>query len=112
MIAEVLMVVLIGVGTSLSLLAAIGVFRMPDLYLRIQAATKCSTLGLTCLVLAAAIRFGETGSTARALLIIAFLFLTTPIAAHMIGRAGYSAGVPLWQHSKIDELQQDEHEVH
>lgn len=104
---DIVIVLLVASGTAFSLLSAIGVFRMPDLYTRMQATTKCSTLGVSSLVLAAALASGSTGTTVRALLIIAFLFLTAPVAAHMIGRAAYAAGVPLWEHSVIDELRQE-----
>lgn len=87
---------LIVIGCLFSVLAAIGIVRMPDLYMRIQAATKSSTLGVSCLVLAAAVTINQTGTTTRSLLVIAFLMLTAPVAAHMIGRAAYLAGIPLW----------------
>lgn len=94
---------LIIMGSTLSALAAVGILRMPDLYMRIQAATKSSTLGVSCIVAAAIIRLEGTGATTHALLVIAFLFLTAPVAAHMIGRAAYMAGVPLWNRSTLDE---------
>lgn len=106
MIVEWIVAALIIIGSAFSLLAAVGLLRMPDLYMRIQAAAKSSTLGVSCLVLAASIIIGRTGPTTRALLIIAFLFLTAPVAAHMIGRAGYFAGVPFWKGTIIDELKE------
>lgn len=96
--------ILILVGSAFSVLAAVGILKMPDLYMRIQAATKSSTFGVSCLVLATAIEFGDLGTTTRSLLVIAFLFLTAPVAAHMIGRAAYASGVTLWEHSLVDEL--------
>lgn len=95
--------ILIIVGGAFSGLAAVGILRMPDLYMRIQAATKSSTLGVSCIVGAAIMRLEGTDATTHALLVIAFLFLTAPVAAHMIGRAAYLAGVPLWNRSSIDE---------
>jgi multicomponent Na+:H+ antiporter subunit G len=86
------------------LLAAIGMIRMPDLYTRMSVATKAATLGAGGLLLAVAVNFGDLAHTTRALLAITFLFLTQPVAAHMISRAGYFHGVPLWEHSVIDEL--------
>jgi monovalent cation/proton antiporter MnhG/PhaG subunit len=92
------------VGAAFALLAGAGVVRMPDLFMRMQAATKASTLGIGCIVLAVAVHFGELGVTTRALATIIFVFLTAPIAAHMIARASYFVGVPLWQGTLIDEL--------
>lgn len=91
-------------GSSLMLLAAVGILRMPDLFTRMQAASKASALGAACLLLGAAIYFQDFGVTTRALLVIGFVFLTTPISAHMISRTAYFVGVPLWEHSVQDAL--------
>lgn len=91
-------------GAVWMLIAALGLLRMPDLFTRMQASSKASTLGLVSLMLAVAIHFGDLGVGARAVLIIAFFFLTAPVAAHMIGRAAYLAGVPLWKGTERDEL--------
>jgi multicomponent Na+:H+ antiporter subunit G len=91
-------------GTMFVLLAAIGLLRMPDLFTRMHAATKLPTLGMSCVLLALAIHFGELAVTTRALLGIAFFFLTVPIAAQVIGRAAYHTGVGLWHGSVLDEL--------
>ena len=95
---------LMSIGSLLALLAAVGVLRMPDLFTRMQTATKASALGVSCLILAVAVHFGELGIITRALATIFFIFLTAPIAAHMIGRAAYFNGVPLWKGTIIDEL--------
>src|SRR5690606_2605413 len=102
--AEVLTAVLLLVGGVAMLLAGVGVLRMPDLFTRMQAATKASTLGVGSVMLAVAFHFGELGVTTRSLLIMAFLFLTAPVSAHVIAKAAYSTGVPLWSATIIDEL--------
>jgi len=86
------------------LLAAVGLLRLPDLFMRMQAATKSSTLGIACMLLAVAVHFGQLGITTLALLIIAFFFLTAPVATHMVARAAYLVGVPLWQGTVMDDL--------
>ncbi|HUG91086.1 MAG TPA: monovalent cation/H(+) antiporter subunit G [Planctomycetaceae bacterium] len=96
------------IGSAFALLAALGVVRMPDLFTRMQAATKSSTLGVGCILLAVAVHFDELGVTTQALLTIAFLLLTAPIAAHMIARSAYIVGVPLWKGTVIDELRERE----
>lgn len=101
-------VALIAVGTAFSLLAAVGVLRMPDFFSRLQTSTKSSTLGVGCLVLAAALQFEGTGPMTRALLVVAFLMLTSPIAAQMLARAAYAEGVPMWEGTVIDELKPEE----
>ena len=101
---EIITIVLLVVGTAFTLLAAIGVLRMPDVFMRMQVATKAATLGVACVALAAATHFGDLATTARALLIVLFLFLTAPVAAHTIGRAAYVAGAKLWDGTIVDEL--------
>lgn len=92
------------VGASFMLLAGLGIIRLPDLFMRLQAATKASTLGVGCMLLAAAIHFQDLAVTTRAVLVIAFFFLTAPVGAHMIARAAYAVGVPLWEGTMVDEL--------
>ena len=103
-IREAVIVVLMVVGAVLMLLAALGMVRMPDVYSRMQSATKASSLGVGCMMLAVAVDFADLAITTRAVLIVAFVFLTAPISAHMIGRAAYYVGVPLWEGTTLDEL--------
>jgi multicomponent Na+:H+ antiporter subunit G len=104
MVRDLLVTALMIVGATLMLLAAVGVLRMPDVYSRMQSSTKASTLGVGCMLLAVAIAFADLAILTRAMLIVAFIFLTAPISAHMIGRAAYYVGVPLWEGTTIDEL--------
>lgn len=99
--------VLIAIGTLFSFLAAVGIVRMPDLYMRVQVVTKASTLGTCCIALAAAISFEGVESAIRLLLVVAFLLLTAPISAHMIARSAKSEGVPLWAGTILDEYGSD-----
>lgn len=101
---EVVTAVLILIGTAFMFVAGIGIVRMPDLYTRMSATTKVATLGVGSALLAVAVYFNELGVTSRALATIAFVFLTAPVAAHMIGRAAYFTGVPLWEGTVLDEL--------
>lgn len=91
-------------GTLFVLLAAVGVIRMPDTYLRISVTTKAATLGIGLILGAAAIYFNDLSITSRVLAIILFIFLTAPVGAHLIGRASYFIGVKLWDKSVIDDL--------
>lgn len=101
---EVISAILVLIGAVFMLLAGLGVVRMPDLYLRMSATTKAATLGVSAMLLALAVYFGRLDIASRALATIAFLLLTAPIAAHMIGRAAYFAGVPMWEKTGIDDL--------
>lgn len=102
---EMLVLALLLTGSLFMLLAAIGIVRMPDLYMRIGTATKASTLGLVCILTAVAVHFAEIGVGTRAIAAVVFVLLTAPVAAHIIGRAGYVVGVPLWERTIVDELQ-------
>jgi multicomponent Na+:H+ antiporter subunit G len=96
-------------GSAFALLAAVGVLRMPDVFTRMQASTKASTLGLGCLLIGAALQLGDFASFIRAASIGAFIVLTTSVAAHVIARASYLADVPLWDGTVLDERGRDLH---
>jgi multicomponent Na+:H+ antiporter subunit G len=101
---ELIAAVLMVIGSSFMLLGAVGVARMPDLFTRMQSTTKAATLGIGCMFAGAAVHFGTLGVAVRALAVITFVFLTQPIAAHMISRAAYFIGVQLWEGTRRDEL--------
>ena len=101
---DVVVAVLMVVGALLSLLAAVGILRMPDLFTRMQAATKSGTLGVGLIIAAVAVDAGDIGHGASAILVISFQLLTAPVAAHMIARAAYFTGVRLWDGTIQDDL--------
>lgn len=96
--------VFILLGSLFILISALGILRMPDLYTRMSATTKASTLGVGLILVGTAIFYQNVGIVVRAITIIIFLFLTAPVAAHIIGRAAYFDNVPLWKETKIDEI--------
>jgi len=99
---ETIGVVLISVGLLFDLLGCIGLLRLPDVYNRLQAATKCVTLG-TCMILGGAAVFAGFGAFAvKAAVCIVFLLLTSPVGAHAIARGAYRSGVRLWSGSVVD----------
>ena len=87
------------------LATAVGLLRLPDIYMRMHAITKAGTLGVGLVLLAVAVFFGELGVVTRSLAAIAFVLLTAPVSAHMIGRAAYLDKVRLWEGTLVDELQ-------
>ena len=91
-------------GAFLMFLAGVGLLRLPDIFLRMSAATKASTLGAGFILLAAALYFEDLGTTSRAIATIIFLLLTGPVAAHRIARAAYFDGAPLWEGTVRDDL--------
>jgi multicomponent Na+:H+ antiporter subunit G len=94
-------------GAAFALLAAVGVARMPDVFTRMQASTKASTLGLGCLLVGTGIQFGDFAGFIRVVAIGAFVVLTTSVSAHVIARASYLANVPLWSGTVLDERRRD-----
>lgn len=91
-------------GSFFALISAIGVLRLPDLYTRMHASSKSGTLGVGFIMAAVAVHFCETTVTLEVFLIIGFIVITAPIAAHVIARAAYRKGEPLWAESVIDDL--------
>ena len=102
----VLPLVMAAIGAVLVLVAGLGVVRMPDLLTRMHASSKAATLGAALILLAVGLWFEDAAVLVRAVLIILFLFATAPVAAHMIGRAGYRGGVPLSKETRIDEYRE------
>ncbi|HEU5087216.1 MAG TPA: monovalent cation/H(+) antiporter subunit G [Roseiflexaceae bacterium] len=102
--SDIMSDVLILTGAIFLLLAAVGVLRMPDLFTRMQSASKASTLGIACVLLALAFHFPGISVNIRVVGTIVFFYLTAPITAHLVGRAAYFVGVPVWKGTVIDEL--------
>lgn len=92
-------------GAAFALIGSLGLLRLPDIYLRMSAATKGATLGVCAVMLAVALAYDDLALTGRALAVIVFLLLTAPVSAHAIGRAAYFGGVPLTEETEIDELE-------
>ncbi|MFS0727396.1 monovalent cation/H(+) antiporter subunit G [Paenibacillus sp. 1P07SE] len=106
MIGEPIIAILILIGAVLSALSAFGLIRLPDVYLRSHAATKSATLGVLCVLTGGFLYFMlfERLISAKMVLGIVFVFITAPVAGHLIERAAYMSGVPMWQKSVRDDL--------
>jgi len=89
---DVIAAALMLIGCSLALIAAIGMFRMPDTYSRIHVATKPATLAVVCTVGAAVLLVPGPAASTKLLLAVALQFWTAPVASHMLGRAAHAAG--------------------
>ena len=97
-------------GIVFDFLGVLGLLRLPDVYNRLQAATKCVTFGSAGLLFGVFILKGFTSFGFKVLLGIAFIFLTSPIAAHAIARAAHRGRVPLCRESVAD-LYETDHEL-
>lgn len=100
--------VFIVIGFAFDIFGCVGLIRMPDAYNRLQSSTKCVTLGTCSIMLGTMIIKGAFTSTGfKSFLVIVFLLLTTPVAAHAIARGAHRAGVKLWKDSVCDKYQED-----
>lgn len=94
----------LALGVGLCLLAGVGILRMPDVYTRMQASTKAGTLGIALMMASVALHFRDAVTGLQASLVIAFLFLTAPVASHLISRAAHALGASMWEQTVIDEM--------
>lgn len=101
---DILIFILATLGAIFALLAAIGVLRMPDTFLRISVTTKAATLGIGLMLGAAAIYFNDFAISTRVQAIIIFIVLTAPVGAHLIARTSYFLGNKMWDSSVVDDL--------
>lgn len=93
--------ILILIGSLFLLLGSLGIFRMPDVYNRLQAGTKATTLGAMSLILG--VGFLHEGFLLKSIALVIFIVLTNPISSSTIARASHKAGVPLTDKSVVDQ---------
>ena len=105
-IVEWIAVLLILLGSIVSVISAIGLIRLPDVYTRSHAATKSATLSVLVCLIGAFIYFWSNDGfvSIRLVLGIIFVFLTAPVAGHLVCRAAYRSRVPLAEGSGEDAL--------
>jgi len=93
---EIAIVLLLAGGTFFATVGAVGVLRLPDFYTRAHATSKSDTLGVVLSLGAVALVFDATTVTVKTVLLLLFMFLTTPTATHAIARAAYDQGTDPW----------------
>jgi len=99
--------IFIYIGLAFDFFGVLGLVRLPDIYNRLQAATKCVTFGSAGILFGVFLIQGFTSFGFKALLGVAFIFLTAPVAAHVISRAAHRSGIPLVEGSVVDHYQDD-----
>ena len=99
--------VLIVIGVLFDLSGCVGLVRLPDVYNRIQASTKCVVLGTTLILLGAVIWLGSVQIILKGLVCILFILITSSTAAHALSRAAHRSGVPLDDCSVVDRYASD-----
>lgn len=100
-------IVLISLGVLFNIFGCVGLIRLPDVYNRLQAATKCVTLGCCSILLGVMIHFGISGAGFRALVAIPILFFTATVAAHALVRGAYHFGAKLDERSVKDDYREE-----
>ena len=100
--------VLIVVGTVFNIIGCIGIVRLPDIYNRLQAGTKCVTLGTCLVLLGTMLMAGSTAIALKALVCMVFVLVTSPTAAHALARGAHAFGVKLWSGSVVDRYREDD----
>jgi multicomponent Na+:H+ antiporter subunit G len=108
---EIIGYIFIVIGLIFDFFGCLGLIRLPDVYNRLQAATKCVTLG-TCSILFGLFLFkGFTAAGIKALLCILFIVLTAPVSAHALARGAHKSGVKLWNKSVCDKYEEDKDDI-
>lgn len=100
---EVLGLIIISIGILADLIGCIGLVRFPDVYTRLQASTKCVTLGTCGIFFGVFLYYGFTSIGIKALLVMVFIFLTSPVSSHALARAAYKSGVKMCNETICDE---------
>jgi multicomponent Na+:H+ antiporter subunit G len=99
-------IILISVGVLFNIFGCIGLIRLPDMYNRLQAATKCVTLGCCSILLGVLVHFGIGSAGFRALVAIPILFFTATVAAHALARGAYHFGTKMDKRSVKDDYRE------
>lgn len=104
---ELISNILIGIGLSFSFFGCLGLIRLPDIYNRLQSATKCVTLGACCILLSLVIRYGLNAIAIKGLIAIPILFFTSTSGAHSLLKGSHISGFKMWGKSVTDHYTED-----
>ncbi len=100
-------IILISTGVIFDLVGALGLIRLPDVYNRLQAATKCVTLGTFLVLVGVLVHSGWNAMGIKALLAAIFVLWTSPTGSHALARGAHIAGVRLWEGTVVDRYKED-----
>ena len=104
---EIIGLIFIGMGLFFNLFGCLGLVRLPDVYNRLHASTKCVTFGTCSILFGTFLMSGFTATGIKALLCIIFIVLAAPVSAHAISRAAHIFGIKLWDKSVCDKYKED-----
>lgn len=89
-------IVLVGFGLFFTLVSTVGVLRLPDIYARSHTASQADTLGAGFTLAGVALALGASATAIKAVLLLFFIFVTNPTAAHAVARAAHEEGIEPW----------------
>lgn len=106
-IQDLMAIILLSVGLFFMFIGSVGIYRLPDAYHRIHAASKCSTLGMIGMLLAVVFHVASVGIIAKAAMVLVFSFVALPVGSHMLARAALHVKSRQWPHTITDEYAED-----
>jgi len=95
------------IGVLFNFFGCLGLIRFPDVYNRLQSATKCVTMGTWCILASLVVYFGFNEIGLKALIAIPLLFFAATVGAHALVRGSHQYGIKLWEKSVRDEYADD-----
>lgn len=104
---ETIGIVFFGIGIAFNFFGCLGLLRLPDIYNRLQAGTKCVTFGTIFMLIGVLVYVGFTSMGIKAILCLVFILVTSPTAAHAISRGAHHSQVKLWKKSVVDIYEKD-----
>lgn len=108
---ELIGMILFGIGVAFDFFGCLGLLRLPDIYNRLQASTKCVTLGTIFVLLGVLVYAGIGPLGVKAIVCLLFILVTSPTAAHAIAKGAHRSRVKLWKQSVIDMYEKDREEA-
>lgn len=109
--SDIIGFIIICIGVAFNFFGCLGLLRLPDVYNRLQAATKCVTMGTWSILIGVCIINGLNSLGVKSLLGIIFIFFTSATAAHALARSAHKSGVKLWKKSVCDKYEEEKNEV-
>jgi multicomponent Na+:H+ antiporter subunit G len=103
--------ILIAIGAAFDFFGCLGLLRLPDVYNRLQAATKCVTLGTMMILIGTAVTTASPWIALKAVICAVFIAITSPTAAHALARGSYLGGVRLWDRSVVNKFKERAEEL-
>lgn len=105
--SEIAGMAIIMIGVLFDIFGCIGLVRLPDVYNRLQASTKCVTVGTCFILVGSLILLGSLQGTIKGVICIVFILITSPTAAHALARAAHRSGIRQWDRSVVDQYEED-----